>query len=355
MNRPRRVLWVLGLALLVSTAAGARWILNRSAAEGSPAEHAADDVADRTVSLGWVDVEPGVAGLYPVQHGRVQWVAPEGKEITKEAIDKGEDALLRLDDRLAQEDLKRAKAMLHEAQLRKAQAEILVKQHPEKLKQLRLAAAAALNDKQAAEQELEVKNKLFNDKQINEQTKRIVEELVRKATAIHELAQSKLEEAKLAEPKLEVQRAEADIAAGRALVARAELALKDYVVRAPGEGTVLRVFAKIGETLGSNPHGPALEFLPSGPRIIRAEVQQEFAAKVKPGQEAIIEDDTAAGPQWKGRVQRISDWYTQRRHNIQEPFQYNDVRTLECIVEVAGSPPLRIGQRVRVLIKQGGP
>jgi hypothetical protein len=34
----------------------------------------------------------------------------------------------------------------------------------------------------------------------------------------------------------------------------------------------------------------------------------------------------------------------------------NDVRTLECIVSVTGSngAPLRIGQRVRVLVKQGG-
>jgi len=32
-------------------------------------------------------------------------------------------------------------------------------------------------------------------------------------------------------------------------------------------------------------------------------------------------------------------------------LQYNDVRTMECIVELApGQAPLRIGQRVRVML-----
>jgi hypothetical protein len=49
---------------------------------------------------------------------------------------------------------------------------------------------------------------------------------------------------------------------------------------------------------------------------------------------------------------RVSDWFTQRRSMLQEPFQYNDVRTLECIVYLdPGSGPVRIGQRVRVTIK----
>ena len=34
------------------------------------------------------------------------------------------------------------------------------------------------------------------------------------------------------------------------------------------------------------------------------------------------------------RVMRVSDWYTHRRSMLFEPFQYNDVRTLECLVSV---------------------
>jgi hypothetical protein len=47
----------------------------------------------------------------------------------------------------------------------------------------------------------------------------------------------------------------------------------------------------------------------------------------------------------------MSDWYTHRRSILLEPSQQNDVRTLECIVEVdPGQPPVRIGQRMRVTI-----
>jgi hypothetical protein len=38
---------------------------------------------------------------------------------------------------------------------------------------------------------------------------------------------------------------------------------------------------------------------------------------------------------------------------ILEPFMVNDVRTLECVIDInPGGPPMRIGQRVRVTIQQ---
>jgi hypothetical protein len=53
-------------------------------------------------------------------------------------------------------------------------------------------------------------------------------------------------------------------------------------------------------------------------------------------------------------VIRISDWYIQRRSTMPEALQYNDARTLECIIELdAGQPELRIGQRVRVTLRPG--
>ena len=71
------------------------------------------------------------------------------------------------------------------------------------------------------------------------------------------------------------------------------------------------------------------------------------------GQDVTIEDDTFAGATWQGRVVRVSDWFAEKRNKIFEPFMVNDVRTLECLIEVTSAGrPLRIGQRVRVKIKQ---
>jgi hypothetical protein len=107
-----------------------------------------------------------------------------------------------------------------------------------------------------------------------------------------------------------------------------------------------------GETLGPQPRTPAIEFYPTEkPLIVRAEVEQEFAGHVTVGKPARIEDDTRAGKSWKGKVIRVSDWYTHRRSVHLEPLNYNDVRTLECIVSIdPGQSHLRIGQRVRVFI-----
>jgi hypothetical protein len=70
------------------------------------------------------------------------------------------------------------------------------------------------------------------------------------------------------------------------------------------------------------------------------------------GQAASIRDDSSGDGKWVGHVIRISEWFTQRRSVIPEPLQYNDARTLECIIELdAVQAPLRIGQRVRVTLR----
>jgi HlyD family secretion protein len=96
--------------------------------------------------------------------------------------------------------------------------------------------------------------------------------------------------------------------------------------------------------------GPALHFCPSGDRIIRAEVEQEYAGRVKKGQKATVQDETTGAGKWTGVVIGVSRWYTQRRDIRLEPMQFNDVRTLEVIIRLddEGSSPLRINQRVRV-------
>lgn len=69
------------------------------------------------------------------------------------------------------------------------------------------------------------------------------------------------------------------------------------------------------------------------------------------GQPALLEDDVSDGRVWRGKVRHVSGWFTQRRSIIQEPKQFNDVRTLECVIALEpGQPSLRIGQRLRVRI-----
>ncbi len=87
-----------------------------------------------------------------------------------------------------------------------------------------------------------------------------------------------------------------------AAVDLAKFALKECSLHAPSDGIVLRVLTHVGEVLGGNPTAPAIQFCPKGPKIIRAEVLQEWAYRVAAGQEVTIEDDTFAGATWQGRV-----------------------------------------------------
>ena len=140
--------------------------------------------------------------------------------------------------------------------------------------------------------------------------------------------------------------------AKKLIVQEAEETVKHFEITAPSDGYVLRTHVRKGETLGPNPRAPAIEFLPDAPIIIRAEVLQEWGRYVKAGAEVTIEDDTYKGPEWKGVVKKVGGWYATTRSPIIEPFRYNDVRTLECIIEVEKvGPEMRIGQRVRAKIK----
>jgi multidrug resistance efflux pump len=351
---PRRWLWIAGLLLLVGTAAGAGWVLNHSEARDTSTSRKPADSEFPTpqgiICFGFGDVEPGIANLYPVQAGEVVEVAAEGA-----AVRKG-DVLVRLDSRLQEIEAAKAKVDWEDAKDLLVLARPLPERHTNLIEQQKQAITIAQNKREVARQQLELKQKAYDGKATNIQDLRGAQEELKAHEAEVAAEELKLKALQLQDPHVEVKRAERAVQAKELVHQKAKLAVDKCVLRAPEDGTVLRVLTHVGETLGAQPKMAAIEYCPKAPRIVRAEVLQEWASHVKLGQEAVIEDDTRAGIRWHGKVKHMSDWYTHRRSMLQEPFQYNDVRTLEAMVSVdAGGPPLRIGQRVRVTIVQGGP
>src|SRR5262245_57432910 len=109
-DRPRagRWLWVVGILLLIVTAIGAAWAIN----SGNGSDAGLDQTGATPpgiVSLGLVDVEPGIAKLFPLQPGRVVFVASEGKFVKKGEV------ILSVDKTLANFNLEQAKAALEDA------------------------------------------------------------------------------------------------------------------------------------------------------------------------------------------------------------------------------------------------
>jgi multidrug resistance efflux pump len=349
MNNARRlqIYGLMGLALLCASAGGAALLVNgpRSAAHGS-SEKAAAEPLPRVICFGHVDVEDGVASLYPLVSGRVVDVpVKENKPVKAGAV------LIRLDDTLAKLRLKEAEADLVAAREQFEQAQKLNEQQRLKVAQQK-AAIASIEQKLAAARELRNrKRELLKNMQINPSDVRVAEALVKELEAVEEAENKKLQELNLNDPNAAIRRAQADVDARESRREQAQRGVEECELKAPSDGTVLRVLTHSGEVLGPQPRQPAVLFCPKSPRIVRAEVEQEFAGRVEVGQAASIQDDTTNSPTWRGKVIRISDWYTHRRSVLQEPFQFNDVRTLECIVALdVNQPPLRIGQRVRVTL-----
>jgi multidrug resistance efflux pump len=353
INEPRthRFPWIVGLVLLVGTALGAGWFLNHTPAVGSDtsADKDKDVNLPVTVCIGQVDVDPGIVNLHPVVPGRVTEVVAEGIEVKKG------DILLKLDAQLAESKLKEARADLDAAKGAFADAEKLPQQHRLRKKQQEDAVEGLRHQREAKAKEYKVKEKVFKENAISLDMLQAYEETAKSFASLVKVEEMKLEELKLfdSQAQTQIDRAKANVEAKLAHVDQAEFALRECSLAAPVDGTVLRVLTKPGEILGTNPMAPAIQFCPKGPKIIRAEVLQEWAYRVQAGQDVVIEDDTYAGATWQGRVKRVSDWFAKKRHQINEPFMLNDVQTLECLIEVTSEGrPLRIGQRVRVKIRQ---
>jgi multidrug resistance efflux pump len=347
-RRPRLFFWFLGLALLLGSAAGTGWVLNFSrAAAGSTADSGPSSTRE-VICLGFGDVEPGVTSLYPTQLGRVAEVFARENQVYKQG-----DFLLRMDKEKATHDLDKAKTALSLAQEELRQAQTLPKKERDaKLRQQKSVVEAAKQKLAAAEKERDYREEQYRNKNLNKLLFQAAEKNVRYLAAVLEAARAQQKELEEQDVMAKARRAEKEVALRKNDVQQAEYALKQCDLVAPVDGEVLRVLVSKGEVLGSQPKQPIIQFLPTAKdRIIRAEVEQEFADHVAVGKPALIEDDTRTGRRWQGKVIRLSNWYTHRRSLIQEPLHYNDVRTIECIVSLdPGQPPIRIGQRVRVII-----
>ncbi len=352
MSRTQRQspVWLVVLALLAAATAGGNWFLRFHAPDSAKAQEmtapTAADADARVVCFGHVDVEFGVRSLYPAQPGRVvEVLVHEGDAV------EARQPLLRIDDTHANLLVREAEADLKAAQAQLQQADHSPARHQSQMQQQQAAITATQKRLSAARHVLERKRSLLKIQQLSQEEADAAADLVQEIDAALQADREKLHELSLVDPQIIVQRAREEVAARQARLERARQALDECTLRAPAAGEVLRVLHGPGDLLGSQPKQPAVQFAPRGDRFIRAEVTQEFADCVHVGASATIQDDTQATKTWRGTVQRISDWFTNRRSVMQEPLQVNDVRTVECIIRVEPSqPPLRIGQRVRVYL-----
>ena len=344
-----KIFWLLGIALLVGTFS-AGWVLSQGQpGPAVPKGSAAVEAPSMVICWGYYDLKTKVADLHPRQFGRiVKVVEPRAK------IKQG-DVLLEVDSELFKLKLAEAEADLEAT--RKQLDEVLVEEKvfPFKVEELTNLVKAHRKDRDKLKIELEAKIKLMKDNIGNPESQvRAVQAAIEGVDLKIDASESAMKQLQVSSGKFAIKRAqiEQSILAKTAQKQQAEYAIRECRLVAPSDGEVLKVNVAEGETLGPNPRAPAIEFAPKGPRVVRAEVIQEWGSRVALGQETVMEDDVYNGAQWKGKVKSISGWYAPTRSPVIEPFRYNDVRTLECLIEVTDNvDTLRLGQRLRVKIK----
>jgi multidrug resistance efflux pump len=360
-----RLYWLAGIALLTASLVGASHVLNSRPTTAdtnkAPAERSFAGPAG-VVCLGTVDLEIAPGGfipLFPVQAGEVTDVLVYESQPVKKG-----DVLLKVDNEAQIQTVALAEVGVRLAEAQFAQAQQLAERYKAGVEAQSAAVEAGKHKITAAEFRLHRerdKFKAVNQTQTSnsDELNAVTEELNAAKSALA-AEEGKLHEIQATRPDAKIREAEEGVAAARQKLEQARLALRKCVLEAPADGTILRINVAKGAVLGPQSRQAAMLFAPAGPRVVRAEVEQEFAHRVQAGMTAVVQDEAGGQSTWHGRVKRLGAAYLPKRSNGgPESFSFggSDSRVLECLIELEpGQPQPLIGQKVRVNIgTHGGP
>jgi multidrug resistance efflux pump len=376
LRRLRLAFFALGVLLVVGMLLGAGLLSPGSGGGSDPAQKTAAPANGKNgtgpVVIGYVDSEPSPVpyGLPPVlQSGTVAKVfVKQFQEV------KPDDPLYKFDTTLQEATLESARKAVGVANAKWEQAKGAAAQHALQVAAQKQAVAAAelkvvraqrgyhlyetnLRDVATARHGRDKPDKIeaevANDpKRFELESAYLVADVQRNA---EKATLAALESAKENVQDKAVAEAEAVVNQAQAEAHKAQVAIDLCTVRAREAGTVERISISGGTVVGVSTREPALILVPTGSRIVRAEVEAEFAHKVGPdkkGKEVTIYDHADAKLTYKGIVREIGTTFLPKRGGG-DGLLGNDTRVLEVVVEVTdpsppGKPPLRVGQKVRV-------
>lgn len=139
--------------------------------------------------------------------------------------------------------------------------------------------------------------------------------------------------------------ASVDTARARQTVAAREV--EERKVVAPLDGQVIQRQARPGNGVSTLNVTPLFLFAPDAPRIVRAELEEQYLGVVAPNQatEIVLEADNTST--WRGKVLRVGRVVGARTPS-DDPGEKQDSHVVEVVVSFEDAPPLLIGQRVVV-------
>lgn len=296
---------------------------------------------------GEIDVDGGLVKLFPLAYGEIEEVPVKENDHVKVG-----DVLLRVRNKAAALQSDEAKQLVKQAELELDRAK---RSSEDFQKQLQLADLAV----ESEEKLVSIADR--NNEQVQKLSSQISEESGRMSKDATVVAKQRLEAKKLERERLKLRRPQDDVKAAETALERAKIKLAQAdedadrsTLKARTAGKIIRSSVNVGETFGPATREPAFLLLPDKPWIVRCEIEQEFAGRVKVGMPVEIRDDATGETVAQGKVDRVSGVFAPRRQPVDDARLHNDFRTMECTVVL--QPPtdaLRIGQHVRALFKAG--
>ncbi|MDR3389789.1 MAG: HlyD family efflux transporter periplasmic adaptor subunit [Rudaea sp.] len=150
----------------------------------------------------------------------------------------------------------------------------------------------------------------------------------------------------LAELNAEIAVADAGSAAARQKIRQAQYEVDVRSLRAPVAARIVAHNVHVGDAVSAQVATALMELLPDRPRIVRAELNEGFVAKIKVGMSAQVYSEADASKTYPARVARIGDVFGPSKFS-EEGQESVDARDVECILDLPESD-LRVGQRVQV-------
>lgn len=232
---------------------------------------------------------------------------------------------------------------------RQARARLLRGARDEEKKIATEKTAAARATYEEAKSRLDMQRALYQKQQISRAT---YDQAVRDLGVADANLQAAIrsEELLAAPPLQEDQaRADADVLAAEGRVRTAEERIAKCSIVAPIDGTILRVYAKRGESFSTVAPRPLFSIADTSARHIKAEVDERDVDKVSLGEQVLIQADALEGRKLSGSVARISPIMGRKSIDTGDPSDKSDRDVLEVIIDLDDSSrPLPIGLRVTV-------
>jgi len=232
---------------------------------------------------------------------------------------------------------------------RQARTRILRGARDEEKKIASEKTAAARATFEEAKSRLEMQRALYQKEQISRSS---FEQAVRDlGVADANLRAAVRTEELLAAPPLEEDkaRADADVLAAEGRARTVQERIEKCSILAPIDGTVLRVYARRGESFSTVTPRPLFSLADTSSRHIKAEIDERDVDKVLVGQKVVIQADALDGKRLNGSVVRISTMMGRKSISTGDPSDKSDRDILEAVIGLEGNPlSLPIGLRVTV-------